>query len=507
MGLQKYKKIIPIFLVLLLAFVLRFFKLGEVPHGMAWDEAAIAYNGFAIFTTRRDEWLEKLPVSFRSFGDYKAPFAIYQSGVFTALFGMKLWVVRLPFAIYGLLAVLAIYLLFKELFFAKENQEKWALLAAFILASSPWHIHYSRIAFESGIALSMMLWAIYFFYRYLRLEKIINLLISTLLAVTTIYTYHSSKITVPILFLFLILFNWNFFKNKIKELLLVGTLAILILYPFLVDAFFGQGLTRAGATLFGQNLEFFELVKNLFNNFLSYLSLNFLIFGENMGNFRHGDGKFGIIEAVSLILIIFYLFFRKHNTKLLPLALAIVASGLLPAVISEGQSSSNRSLLALPGIILLVVLGAKSIWSALKKNKKSFLIGLVIYYLVNLIMYQNNYYRNYTARSTDDFMDGYLETFSYLRNLDRSQIKQIIFTSDYQHPYIYALFVFKINPIAYQGGILNSFFFSDKIDQSDLEKKQTIVVASKFDQMGERKADKIIEGSDGQGRFFVYLPL
>jgi hypothetical protein len=33
------------------------------------------------------------------------------------------------------------------------------------------------------------------------------------------------------------------------------------------------------------------------------------------------------------------------------------------------------------------------------------------------------------------------------------------------------------------------------------------VVASKFDQMGERKADKIINASDGAGRLFIYLPL
>ena len=150
------KKIWPLFLILLLAFVLRFYKLAEVPHGMAWDEVAIAYNGFAIFNTRRDEWLQKLPITFRSFGDYKAPFAIYESGIFTALFGMNLWAVRLPFAIYGVLAVLATYLLFKELFYKHENREKWALLAAFILATSPWHIHYSRMAFESGISLSMM---------------------------------------------------------------------------------------------------------------------------------------------------------------------------------------------------------------------------------------------------------------------------------------------------------------------------------------------------------------
>ncbi|NCQ11990.1 MAG: hypothetical protein GW809_07600, partial [Bacteroidetes bacterium] len=82
--------------ILVLSIFLRFYKLGTVPHGMTWDEAAIGYNGFAIFNTRRDEWLQRLPVSFQSFGDYKAPLAIYLNGIFTYLFGLNLFAVRLP---------------------------------------------------------------------------------------------------------------------------------------------------------------------------------------------------------------------------------------------------------------------------------------------------------------------------------------------------------------------------------------------------------------------------
>lgn len=501
------KKIGFLSLILFLAFALRFYRLAEVPHGMAWDEAAIAYNGFAIFNTRRDEWLQKLPTSFRSFGDYKAPLAIYQSGFFTAIFGMNLFAVRLPFAIYGVLAVLGIYLLSKELFYKDKNKERWALLASFILAISPWSIHYSRIAFESGLALSLMIWALLFFSRYLRLEKIINLILAALLSILAIYAYHSSKITIPILFLFLFLNNFSFFKTKFKHLLITGLIGLAMLYPFLYDSFFANGLTRASTTLFSQGMNFFDLSRSLFGNFLSYFSPNYLIFGENMGNFRHGDGRFGVIEPISLIMIIISLLTKKHDKKLFSLAWIMIIFGLAPAIISDGQSSSNRSILALPGIILLTVLAIKSIFESLGKHKKIFFNMLIVLYLIFLGFYQINYYKNYAKQSAENFMDGYLETFGYLRSLDRSQIKQIVFTNDYQQAYIYALFAFEVNPIAYQGGILNLFFFTDKIDQSDLEKENTIVVASKFDQMGERKADKIINGSDGEGRFFIYLPL
>src|SRR5579859_2096178 len=77
-----------IFVITLLATFLRFYKLSEIPHGMTWDEAAIGYNGFAVFTTHRDEWLQRFPISFKSFGDFKAPLAIYLNGFFTFLFGL-----------------------------------------------------------------------------------------------------------------------------------------------------------------------------------------------------------------------------------------------------------------------------------------------------------------------------------------------------------------------------------------------------------------------------------
>ena len=127
-------------LVLALASLLRFYQLGQVPHGMTVDEAAIGYNGYAIFTTGYDEWLQKKPVSFRSFGDYKAPLAIYLNGPFTYFLGSQLWVVRLPFAIAGVLAVLGFYFLCRECFFQHKDREILALLGAFLLAISPWHL-------------------------------------------------------------------------------------------------------------------------------------------------------------------------------------------------------------------------------------------------------------------------------------------------------------------------------------------------------------------------------
>ena len=513
--MRKNNTLLYLIVILFLAIGLRFFKLGQIPHGMAIDEAAIGYNGFAVFTVHRDEWLEKMPLSFRSFGDYKAPFAIYLNGLFTAVFGMNLWAVRLPFALFGVTAILGIFLLGKELFFKKNNCEQLALILAFLLAISPWHLHYSRVGFESGIAVSVLIWAIYFLKRYLREEKFWQLILATILAVGDLYIYHSSKLVVPLLVLTIIIINWQFFKKRLKKIWPIIFLSMVLAAPLLYDAVFKDGLARAGATIFSQGLGFFETIKLLITNFLAHFSLNFLVMGENNGQLRRSDGRFGVLAYPSLVLIFFYLLKiikntrknnKQRNNQNLSLAIIWIILGIMPAAIGDHIYHPNRAILALPGFLILVSLAIDSLLESLKWQKKTALTVIVAAYLLFLVVYQKNYYQNYSKISANAFNDGYLEAFEYIKETDKSQIDKILFTNDYQHAYIYALFSFELSPIAYQGGILNIFEFNEKIDASDLKREKVIVVASESDEMGEEAPDKIIYGSDDSERFRIYLP-
>lgn len=501
--------------ILVLAIVLRFWKLGQVPHGMTWDEAAIAYNGFAIRTVHRDEWLELMPISFRSFGDYKAPFAIYLNGIFTWIFGMNLFAIRLPFALFSILAILGIYLLTKELFYKNKKKEFLATFAAFILTVSPWHLHYSRLGFESGIALSLLIWTVYFLQTYLRKEKIWLLLLASILSALNIYTYHSGKVTVPLLVISFVLLNWQFFKKKWKELLIAGGTASLLLAPFLYDAIWGEGLTRAGSSIFSNGLSFFELIRTFFSNLSSYFSINFLVKGENGGILRHSDGKFGVLNLATFSILIFYLLLltkklikkeKLLNKKQFNLAILWIFLGLLPAVIADGKYHTNRSFLALPGFIILTVLAFEEIKNKFKISLKKLGIVFASFYLFFTGLYQYNYYQNYAKESATDFVDGYVDVFQYLKSLDKSGINKILFTNDYQQAYIYALLVNELSPIAYHGGILALFEFNDHITHADLDRENIIVVASNQDEMLSKKEDHHILGSDGKVKFRIYLP-
>ena len=230
---------------------------------------------------------------------------------------------------------------------------------------------------------------------------------------------------------------------------------------------------------------------------------------------RHSDGKFGVLNLASFSLLIFYLFIlikkllKKEkilNKRELVFAISWVFLGFLPAIIADGKYHTNRSFLALPGFIILVVLSFLEIEKYFKVSLKKITIVFVSFYLFFTSLYQYNYYQNYAKVSADDFVDGYVDVFEYLKSLDKSGIDKILFTADYQQPYIYALLVNELSPIAYHGGILALFEFNDNITHADLDRKNTIVVASKEDEMLNKKDDKQILGSDGEVKFRIYLP-
>src|SRR3989338_1080875 len=122
--------------VLAVGFVLRIVGIANIPPGFNQDEAAFGYNAYSLLLTGRDEWgtpWYKLPfTNLRSFGDYKLPLYAFLAMPSVAILGLTETAVRLPNALIGVLAVVAVYLLAKKMFPGSQN---WAAL---IMAVNPW---------------------------------------------------------------------------------------------------------------------------------------------------------------------------------------------------------------------------------------------------------------------------------------------------------------------------------------------------------------------------------
>ena len=132
MMMKFFKKNWPLILILLLAALLRLYRLGYNPPSLHWDETAIGYNAFSIFKTGRDEYGNLLPLIFKSFGDFKPGLYIYLVVPSVALFGLNELAVRLPSAVIGILTVWLVFQL-TFLLFKKKPLSLFASLDVFFI--------------------------------------------------------------------------------------------------------------------------------------------------------------------------------------------------------------------------------------------------------------------------------------------------------------------------------------------------------------------------------------
>src|SRR3989344_3840789 len=146
---MRKKILLALAVILILAFLLRFYKVTEVPPSLNWDEVSIGYNAYSILKTGRDEWNQFLPLHFKSYGEYKLPAQIYASIPGIYIFGLNELGVRVTPILYAVLTVLLVFLIGKEIF----KSSLIGLTSAFLLAISPWHIQLTRVSFESSFSL------------------------------------------------------------------------------------------------------------------------------------------------------------------------------------------------------------------------------------------------------------------------------------------------------------------------------------------------------------------
>mgnify|MGYP001569572368 FL=1 len=159
-------------LIAVLAFGLRFYKLGEVPLGFHQDEISQSYNSFSMLKTGEDRYGQFMPILFRSFGSYQPPIYTYLTPIPLYLFGNTIFAARSTSAFFGVLTVLISYFIVKELV-KNRYKESLALLTSFVVAISPWAIHFSRRVVEGNLGLFFFLLSFYFFIRSLSQIKFI----------------------------------------------------------------------------------------------------------------------------------------------------------------------------------------------------------------------------------------------------------------------------------------------------------------------------------------------
>lgn len=445
-------------LILVLAVFFRFWHLGTLPSGLNWDEISHGYNAYSLLKTGHDQWGQSWPIfNFRAYGDYPTAANLYFTLPFIAFFGLNSWSIRLPAALFGLLFVIFNYLLAKAIF----KNEKLALFNMLLSALSPWSLFPSRAVFQSNLSQFFFIAGLYYFYQSLTSRK--HAYLSALFWGISLYCYHNTRIALPLLIPYFILYYRSRLQNKthLKALLLFLLLAV----PNLLNLFSPESQARnrwvgiineSAINTINEARNNFSgpfFVNRLINNkgsyFIKKITLNYLdllnpipLFFQGSQNYQFNPPQSGLLFIVLLPFFYFGLF--RLRQFFIPLLIT-----LLPAAITTGDFPSIRATLALPFYFLSISYGISLIL-----NRKIFYFVLLVFilefgsYWVKYLNYNQNYSQNWQygyQQMVEKIKDNYHNYF------------HIYITKKYGEAHEFILFYWPWDPKSYQNDPLKNW--------------------------------------------------
>ncbi|MEZ4735210.1 MAG: phospholipid carrier-dependent glycosyltransferase [Caldilineaceae bacterium] len=354
--------------VTLLAALLRFYKLGEVPPGFQFDEAFNAIDAEQI-------WHGNRPLFLPANGGREAFYSYYQA-LLGAFLGFNVYSLRLASALAGIGAVAATYWLLRTIL--HRHARPIALFTSLTLATSFWHLHFSHYGIRV-ILMPLILSGLFGSY-WLALHgqrsstRRWALLASGLLTGLTVWSHPSGRFVPFILIAYTGWILWRYpqrrrltVESPFGVLFLTGVIAFLVFLPLGIefyrhpDFFFGHA---SEVSIFAERVSGDTPFVALLHNIGRVLGMfNFhgdVEWAHNLAGRPVFDPLLSVPFLLGVSLWIARLWRRREDDPDVD-ALALLGSWtlimLLPSVLSEAAPNYSRTLPALPAAFVTVGLG------------------------------------------------------------------------------------------------------------------------------------------------------
>jgi len=393
--------------ITLLALVLRVVHLDSSPPGFFIDEASVGINAQGIATMGRDQFGTAWPALFKALGDWKHPLIVYGAAASVKLLGLSIFSVRLPAALFGCATVMLIALLARELWPDKRNRYTGPV-AALVLALMPWHVQYSRMAFESITFGATMVLASWLFLVAHRRGGAFSWSLAGAAFGLALYSYTPAKLLVPAFVC--ALFAAQTLANQRAEVAvrrapdapgaawLVGAM-VLVAVPMLVTQaqhfaeiqgrFNSVSVLREPAPLRAAATSYF-----------AHLDPRFL-FIDGDHNPRHGWRHWGelLVVTAPFALAGLLLALRRRSASDLFVIAWLLLYPLGGATTSEGIPHASRSFLAAPLFALLTAYGFIGVVGRLRnvRTQRAVVLVSALLFTVNAAAALRWYFVKYPA--------------------------------------------------------------------------------------------------------------
>lgn len=504
-------------------------SLTTLPIALFGDEIDVGYQAWSLITTGRDYMGHLLPTYIQSLAEWRAPLLMYLTAPFVGLLGPTDLAVRLPVALVGIASIYLIFLLSKTLFSSPTHPapriKHLALFSALLLALTPWHIHYSRAAFEVVPLVFLILLGTYLFLRGKYFASLIPFIL-------TFYTYSTAMVFTPLFLLGLLFIEKPRLELKKNWLRLI--LPLILVAPVIYSVFFGAAGGRFNLVSIFEDPKIIEtvilqrtdpwvsksIVEVIFhnkyqaitmafvNNYLTAFSPQFLfISGDPF--FRHSISMVGELLIVTFPLLLAGLFFifknlsqKENKILLLWLLLAPIPSSLT----TNGGTHATRLFLMIPPLILITSLGGIYLLNFVSKKifMPAVLTALLLIF-ISFAIYFHRYSSHYRYESASLWGYGFKNILTELIPLT-SKYDKVYINNVFQPSLLLFLFYTQYPPKDFQKN-----FVTDKVDTYQTPAFHGFIFADKYffgespniDQLKTLLTDKdlylAVQGREGQG--------
>lgn len=460
------KKINHIFLaILIFGSILRLFKISSFPPINA-DEAALAYNAYSFIKTGHDEHGNNFAVNLQSFNDYKPALYSYLLIPVIYLFGLNNFAIRSIGVFSSIFSLILFYFIVKKFF-----DKKIGLFAMFLLAISPWHIHFSRGAWEVNLASFFILGGLLSFI--FSFEKFKYIYVSVLFFCLSLYTYHSARLITPLLILGLIFIYYKDIFRDFKKYIIPLLFGILIVLPLILSLFKSGSSSRAlGVSIFADRgvIDRINEQRGVYDNLSNPVAkifhnkvINFtLYFFDNWSSHFHGEflflsgdeiqrnkvpetGQLYLFEIITVVVGLIYLIKNDNNKQkffLWWLFIAPVAASLT----FQSPHALRAQNMVFP-MLVISALGLSEIYKFIN-NKRLLVYILYVIIFWSFVRYQLMYWIHMPKEYPFSSQYGVFELVNFLKTTDQS--KKVYVTDRYDQPYILFLYYLKYDPKKFQ---------------------------------------------------------
>lgn len=429
------KKII-ISILIAFGIFLRVYQVDQVPGGLFGDEVSLGINAKTIAQSGTDEYGKKFPFGIESFSDYKMPGYVYASIIPFDIFGPTILSIRFVSLLSSITSIFLIGYLAKLLF---PKKKYIAPTAAVILALSPYHIHFGRIAYETMLATTLLLGFLIAFMQTIKsTRKALWFIVGAILLLAACWTYPAEQFIIPVflvgIFLATVIFRPTDVSIKITLLTTTGFLGFSLLS--FIPGFLNPQINKRtlGYVFADKNAIFIKLMK-VASSYLRGFNLEFLFSKGDIFAYRSGTKTVGIFLSIFLptFLAGFFILirmFRKKEFSWFVFVILLLVCGL-PSALTWDVPYGPRFLPMIIPLTLLLSLGCEALFETLGKQKKIIRIA-VSSVLLALLLYQiayftDAYFVRFAITSEPEFVSSTKEMSLYVTDFAKKNPNNLVY--------------------------------------------------------------------------------